>query len=121
MIDVIVTGSRNLVEELFVHSKLDEIEREFEEIGSLVEGGCPTGADRFARSWLGMPVARCTFAADWNTYGKSAGPRRNREMLELFPDALVLAFPSGASPGTRNCIKQALALGHTVRIFECDP
>lgn len=120
MINVIVTGSRDLDEKHLVHACLDGIVREFGGIRTLVEGGCPTGADQFARTWSGFG-SRATYHAQWDHYGKSAGPRRNREMLEAYPDALVLAFPSGASPGTRNCIKQALALGHTVRIFECDP
>lgn len=120
MINVIVTGSRNLDAWLFVHTILDEVAKEFGGIDKLVEGGA-RGADKWARTWPGTPKQRHTIDAQWGTYGKSAGHRRNREMLDLFPDALVLAFPSGASPGTRNCIKQALALGHTVRIFECDP
>ena len=56
------------------------------------------------------------FQADWNQYGRSAGPRRNREMAG-HADAL-LAFPVGPSWGTRNMIEQAESHGLSVTIIE---
>ena len=43
--------------------------------------------------------------AKWNTHGRSAGPKRNWEMLQLQRVDLVVAFPGGR--GTANMIKQA--------------
>ena len=42
--------------------------------------------------------------AQWEHHGRSAGHRRNRDMLAWsVPDGVLLAFPRGG-PGTRNCI-----------------
>ena len=49
------------------------------------------------------------YPANWTTYGKSAGPIRNRQMLEEGKPDLVLAFPGGK--GTRDMINQAKKAG----------
>ncbi len=51
-------------------------------------------------------------AAKWETYGKAAGPIRNREMLLNLP-ALVVAFPGGK--GTADMVRQAERAGIPVR------
>lgn len=80
----------------------------------IVSGGA-TGADalgeRYARE-KGYTVKR--FSADWKTYGKAAGPRRNREMA-AYADAL-LAFWDGSSKGTMNMIQEAEKQGLKVGI-----
>lgn len=62
-------------------------------ITEIVSGGC-SGADRcgedFARA-NDIPIK--LFLADWNEYGRAAGPIRNRKMAE-YADAVVL-FPGG--------------------------
>lgn len=45
------------------------------------------------------------FHADWKTHGRSAGPRRNREMAN-YADALI-AIWDGESRGTKNMIEEA--------------
>ena len=71
--------------------------------------GDATGADAMAVSF-----ARTfkwdleIFEADWETYGPSAGPRRNAEILTWHPDVL-LAFPGGL--GTANMVEQARRAG----------
>ena len=42
------------------------------------------------------------FYADWNKYGKSAGPIRNKEMVD-YTD-IMLAYWDGSSPGTKSTI-----------------
>lgn len=46
------------------------------------------------------------FPADWNKYGKSAGPIRNRQMVEYIKekDGVCLIFWDGQSRGTKNDI-----------------
>ena len=66
-------------------------------IDIVIHGGA-RGADTLADRWAcerGIHVA--VVKAQWERYGRSAGPRRNRAMLLLKPD-VVLAFPGG--PGT---------------------
>ena len=71
----------------------------------LAHGGA-SGADTLAGRWAEeneIPVT--VFEADWKGHGKSAGPVRNRRMLEEFRPDFVIAFPGGA--GTENCVRFA--------------
>ncbi len=47
----------------------------------------------------------CVTKEDWDTYGKSAGPRRNRQMAE-YAEALIAVW-DGESRGTKNMIDEA--------------
>lgn len=79
----------------------------------MVIHGEASGADMLADEWasgVGAQVVRCP--ANWNLFGKAAGPLRNEAMLELIPD-LVLAFPGG--PGTRDMVARALKAGVPVK------
>jgi len=85
----------------------------------LVHGACATGADAAAHHWyetagrdLGCTEVRCP--ADWDQYGKKAGPIRNREMVSKGAD-LVLAFPLFDGRGTQNTIELAEEAGITVK------
>jgi hypothetical protein len=49
------------------------------------------------------------FSADWKTHGKSAGPMRNRQMLNDGQPTAVVAFPGGR--GTADMIHAAKAVG----------
>lgn len=113
MARVLVCGGRDFNDPSFVFRHLSGA-HERESIDLLIEGGA-TGVDRFARSWAetrGIPVE--TFRADWQTYGKAAGPLRNQTMLRIGKPDLVLAFPGGR--GTANMVKQARESG--VRVLE---
>jgi hypothetical protein len=71
-----------------------------------VVSGCADGTDKMGERLAGQciwPIAK--FPADWKTYGKSAGPMRNREMAN-HADALI-AFWDGKSKGTKNMIEEA--------------
>lgn len=75
----------------------------------IIHGGA-RGADLLADSWAvtnWVPIEE--FKADWKTYGKAAGPIRNKQMLEEGKPTMVLAFPGGT--GTANMISQAKAAG----------
>jgi hypothetical protein len=69
--------------------------------------GCAPGVDTIGDDWAkahGIPVVR--FPADWNTYGKSAGVRRNHEMSRN-ADALFLVW-DGCSHGSADMRRRAL-------------
>jgi len=76
--------------------------------------GAARGADRLADEialgWGWTPERHPVTPADWDQFGKAAGHRRNRLMVELGADVL-LAFPLGESKGTRGCMRLARAAG----------
>jgi hypothetical protein len=78
----------------------------------IVHGACKVsgrsegfdGADGFADEWaLAHGITLNRHPADWTKHGKSAGPKRNREMLDRHPDVdMVIGF--GGDKGTRNML-----------------
>ena len=117
MIKVLVSGSRNHLNEYGVIKYLEQwISEQEDNKFSMIHGDCP---DRLVSKNLVMGrsvdmIAAKTFKkygkvqgfpADWSL-GKPAGMIRNKKMVDMEPDVL-LAFPFGASPGTRNCISLA--------------
>jgi predicted Rossmann-fold nucleotide-binding protein len=83
----------------------------------VLTGGC-RGADKLAQQWaLIADIPSSTYAADWDRYGKSAGPRRNQAMLDDCHPDLVVAFPGGR--GTADMVRRAKIEG--VPVFEWTP
>lgn len=87
----------------------------------LIQGEAP-GADSVAKAWAwnnGVPTE--DYTADWKRYGKSAGPRRNAQMLKDGKPDIVLAFidkPFLESRGTRDMVLKAIDAGVTVHVFD---
>ncbi|MFI5877567.1 SLOG family protein [Streptomyces sp. NPDC051445] len=66
---------------------------------TLVHGACPKGADAIAHHFgLVVGIEIEAHPADWDSWGKSAGFRRNADMVNLGAD-LCLAFIRGGSRG----------------------
>lgn len=102
-IQVIVTGDRSYDS----WSKVQEV-LGLLNIQTIIQGGAKD-ADRLARAYSRLhSIESITIEADWDKFGKAAGPIRNKQMLDLYPKAVVVAFPGGA--GTANCVKQAVEL-----------
>ena len=98
----IIAGSRNMVPTKEDWDTLDRFRTTITEVVS----GCAKGADTFGEEWADdqrLPVKK--FPADWDKYGRNAGPIRNKQMAE-YADGLV-AFRFKNSKGTTNMIKQA--------------
>lgn len=76
-------------------------------------GGVDVAAKALCECDFAFPASRKVefegYPADWDRYGKSAGPIRNREMVDK-GDALLLIW-NGKSPGSRNVLSQALKAG----------
>lgn len=109
---VIIAGGRNFKDRKAV---ADAIDASPFEITECVCGGAP-GADTLGALICherGIPVR--LFPADWDRYGKSAGPKRNLQMA-VYADALI-AMP-GAN-GTANMVAEARRLGLVV--YEAQP
>lgn len=105
---IIVCGGRRYSDANFAHRYLDGLD---ERQGPLtIITGSKKGADGLACDWAAWRLRPLlVIEADWDSYGKQAGPIRNRLMVtSQRPDA-VIAFPGGK--GTSNMIKTALELG----------
>ena len=76
--------------------------------------GDASGADHHASVWAFR--TNCpweVYRADWQQYGKAAGPIRNQLMLDEGKPDLVVAFPGGR--GTADMVRRARAAGVEVR------
>jgi hypothetical protein len=110
---VLVCGSREWDDESLVLQRLSEIPH-----GSTVIHGDCRGADKIAgRAAKMFNLEVIAVPADWSL-GKSAGPIRNRKMLDMKPD-LVIAFHDSiaSSLGTRDCVMEAKERGIPVQII----
>ena len=115
---LIVCGGVDFNDYSYLKNQLDRLIAYYENI-RLVSGharGADTLAERYAAE-KSIPIQ--VFPAEWNKYGKAAGPIRNRAMLEYAKEEtpVVAAFWNGKSRGTGNMLKQAKAAGAECHIF----
>ena len=102
---VLICGDRNWFDE----SIIEKIVRKYCKNGDIIIHGACKGADRIGghvAEGLGFDID--VYPAEWNKYGRSAGPIRNKQMLDSGLD-LVLAFHDdiSASKGTKDMINRA--------------
>lgn len=105
---VLVTGGRGYGNTAFIEASLQQVR---EHLGDFVlVHGDANGADALADAWAQREMLpRCIYPAQWHVYGNSAGPRRNRQMLEMEPVHLVVAFKGGR--GTAHMVDAANKAG----------
>lgn len=85
----------------------------------VIQGGAK-GADSLAcRAALERKLEVEQYDADWKTYGRSAGPIRNKRMLDEGKPSLVVAFSYDLanSKGTANMVAQAGKAGITTVVI----
>lgn len=81
-----------------------------------VVSGNAAGVDKLGECYgANHNISVSLFPANWNQYGRSAGPIRNREMAEN-ADALI-AIWDGVSRGTKNMIDVARKLKLKVFVY----
>jgi len=82
----------------------------------IVSGGA-RGADKLGERYAKeIGLTPTVMKADWDEYGKAAGPIRNSQMAK-YADALI-AFHDGSSTGTSDMIKKARRENIHVLIIE---
>ena len=118
---VIVCGSRGWDQYERIAQRLDELPLDGCEPLTIVHGAA-RGTDSLAERWaVENGVLTEPHPANWARYGKSAGPRRNQQMLATGA-RLVLAFRcSGESRGTDHMIGLAQGWGVSVEVIGDTP
>ena len=115
MMHIIIAGCRDFNDYAVVEKEvmnyigkfIDKVEIEIISGGA---SGVDTLGERFAKEHnLRLKVV----PADWKTYGRSAGPRRNEQMARMA--GTLIAFWDGKSRGTKNMIDTAKRLGLRVK------
>jgi predicted Rossmann fold nucleotide-binding protein DprA/Smf involved in DNA uptake len=85
------------------------------EISTIISGGA-NGVDALAKKFAKeFDIPFLVFEADWNKYGKSAGPKRNTLIVNY--SSHVVAFVAKDSIGTWDTIKKAQNLDLVVNII----
>ena len=103
---VLVSGSRMWKDVQVVRDTLNRIKPDV-----VIQGDC-RGPDLFAKEWAlaqGVPVK--SYPADWKTHGRSAGFKRNQQMLDEGKPDLVIGFWDGISRGTEMMLQIARRAG----------
>ena len=99
---VLVCGSRDFNDYGLLAAKLDEVRDRLGDVPMRVVSGAARGTDSLAAKWAQQRGVPCDeYPADWDRHGKSAGYRRNEQMLTEGDPHMVVAFPQGDSRGTR--------------------
>jgi hypothetical protein len=106
----LICGGRDFADAMMMNKALRALILHPEE--AVILNGGARGADGMAAEWgreRGCKIE--TLSAQWKRFGLSAGPIRNRAMLDAKPD-VVIAFPG--KTGTQNMVDQARARGVVV-------
>lgn len=110
---ILVCGDRNWNDHNMIWAVLDKLPS-----NTIIVHGAARGADRMANDVaeaLGLTVE--PHKAQWDLYGRSAGVRRNQEMLDSGIDQ-VHAFHDdlGHSKGTGDMVRRAKKAGVPVKV-----
>lgn len=113
---LLICGDRHWTQEAPIRKVLERYEPT---AVTVIHGDAP-GADRIAgRIANEMGFSVDPFPAEWEKYGRPAGPIRNRQMLKEGPD-LVVAFHSDieSSKGTKDMLEISNKAGVATELHE---
>jgi predicted Rossmann fold nucleotide-binding protein DprA/Smf involved in DNA uptake len=111
----IIAGSRSINHYVVLDHAIQE-SGWAEEISEVVSGGA-RGVDALGEEWAYKNHKHLmVFPADWDTYGRSAGIRRNKTMAG-YADALIAVW-DGKSKGTAHMVEEARRQGLKVFVYE---
>ena len=116
MLKVIIAGGRDFNNFDLLYNRCKHILRNIE-VPIEIVSGTANGADKLGERFadiMGYGIKR--FPAQWNTYGKSAGYRRNVQMGD-YGDMLI-AFWDYKSRGTKHMIDIARERGKMVYVIK---
>lgn len=112
---ILICGDRKWISYLEIKKVLNTFDK-----GTVIVHGCCRGADYIAgvvAKDLGLAVIEVP--AEWQKYGKAAGPVRNKKMLDMGVSQ-VFAFHNNLdeSKGTKNMVEQAKSVGIPVVVVK---
>lgn len=112
---LIIAGSRNFTNYQKLRKACDHFLQDQNNI-EIVSGAYYRGADKLGEQYAKEKGYKLTqFPANWERFGKAAGPKRNQQMAN-YGDALI-AFWDEKSKGTKNMIGLANQNNLKVRIY----
>ncbi len=117
---IVICGSRDWNDFQTIKNYLEKICEQYKSTDiTIIHGGCK-GADSIAgylAKQLKMNVI--VYKADWIKYGKSAGPKRNQQMLDEGKPDYVIAFHNDInnSKGTLDMITRAKKNNIPIEIY----
>ncbi|MBE6729090.1 MAG: DUF2493 domain-containing protein [Ruminococcaceae bacterium] len=113
---VVIAGCRDYDDygyaKKYIDFYLSNIRKENEIV---ILSGCASGADAIGERYAkenGFKVER--YPADWQRFGKRAGPKRNNQMAKLCD--YVICFWDGKSRGTKSMIEFAKQYGKPIKV-----
>ena len=113
---VLVCGSRHFQNYQLLKNTLDAIHKE-NEITEIIQGEA-RGADRLSSDWAILnKIPERRFPANWDVYGRRAGPIRNHQMLKEGKPEMVVAFLAPNSRGTKHMVEIAQKANIPVNII----
>lgn len=119
---VVICGCRTYTEDIILDALIYGLNAMVEDEGLVIIEGEARGADTLAReSAEAQGIEVEPYPADWDRYGRAAGPIRNRQMLVEGQPEFVVAFldrPESESKGTRNMIEQSQKAKLPVYVIE---
>lgn len=128
---ILVTGSRSITSQKLVDQACDtfrieatlkgytnEVAANSHRWWTVLKHGAARGVDTLAADWAKRHgIEPVPFPAKWDIYGKSAGFKRNQEMIDSGFDVMLAIRCTGKSNGTDHCIRQAKLTGKPIFIY----
>lgn len=115
-LDVAIVGSRDFNDYEAAEKYIDEVcQDDFISIGKVISGGAK-GADSIAEEYARRHgIETMIFKPDWEKYGKSAGFRRNVDIIDACD--ICIAFWDGKSKGTKHDIDLCKSKGKILYVY----
>lgn len=114
-IKIAIGGCRDFNDREYIFKFLDQYIKElrYEEI-IIISGHC-CGVDAIAEEYAEIKKFKTMiFPAEWDKFGRAAGPARNKKMVEA--SDIVIAFWDEKSKGTKSLISLAKKMGKALEI-----
>lgn len=113
---IIIAGGRTFEDYDYLEKCVKEHFSAIENKNIEIVSGGAKGVDKMGERFAYENYFTCTiFEADWASFGRSAGPKRNAQMAEYATH--LIAFWDGESKGTMSMIKLAKKNNLDVKVF----